>query len=103
MQVKFEVTVVLRKSRIELLISKFKNLRMQKNKANGQYHARISNIYESFTLGKKIPEEKLIRKVLRTLPERFTYKVVAIREEKNLETMKLEELIGSLHTFEMEF
>ena len=40
--------------------------------------------------------------MLRTLPERFAYKVAAIGEAKNLETMKLEELIGSLRTFEME-
>ena len=39
---------------------------------------------------------------MRTLPERFANKVTAIREAKNLETMKLEELIGSLRTFEME-
>ena len=40
--------------------------------------------------------------MLRTLPERFAYKATAIREANNLETMKLEELIGSLRTFEME-
>ena len=57
-----------------------------------RHHARISDISnESFILGQKIPEEKLIRKVLRTLPERFAYKVVTIGETKNLETMKLEE------------
>ena len=40
--------------------------------------------------------------MLRTLPERFAYKVAAIGEAKNLETVKLEELIGSFRTFEME-
>ena len=39
---------------------------------------------------------------MRTLPERFANKVAATGEAKNLETMKLEELIGSLRTFEME-
>ena len=60
----------------------------------------ISN--ESFIMEEKIPKEKLIRKVLRTLPKRFSYKVTAIREAKDLRTMKLEELIGSLRTFEIE-
>ena len=40
--------------------------------------------------------------MLRTLPKRFTYKATTIVEAKNLETMKLEELIGSLLTFKME-
>ena len=43
-----------------------------------------------------------MQKVVRTLLERFAYKAAAIREAKNFETMKLEELIGSLRTFEME-
>ena len=67
------------------------------------YHARISDISnELFILGEKILEEKFIRKVLRTLLERFTYKAASIGEAKNFETMKLKELIGSLRTFEME-
>ena len=93
----------MRKSRIEFLISKFENLLIYENETIGQYHARISDISnESFILGEKIPKEKLIQMVLRTLLERFAYKATAITEAKNLETMKLEELIGSLRTFEME-
>ena len=92
----------MRKSRIELLISKFENLQMEENETIRQYHARISYISkESFVLGEKILEEKLIWKVLRPLLERFAYKATAIGEAKNRETMKLEELIGSLRTFEM--
>ena len=61
LQVKFEGTTVVRKSRIELLISKFENLRMEENETIKQYHARISDISnESLILGEKIPEEKLI-------------------------------------------
>ena len=51
----------MRKSKIELLISKFENLRMEENETIGQYHARISDISnESFILREKILEEKLI-------------------------------------------
>ena len=39
----------MRTSRIELLISKFENLRMEENETIGQCHARVSNISnESF-------------------------------------------------------
>ena len=40
--------------------------------------------------------------MLRTLPESFTNNATAIREANNLETMKIEELIGSFCTLEME-
>ena len=51
LQVEFEGTTVVCKSRIELLISKFENLRVEENETNEQYHARISDISnESFIL-----------------------------------------------------
>ena len=59
----------MRKSRIELLISKFEDLRMEENETIGQYLARVKDISnESFILGEKIPKEKLIQKVLRRDP-----------------------------------
>ncbi|GAA0159281.1 hypothetical protein LIER_43475 [Lithospermum erythrorhizon] len=45
--------------------------------------------------------EKLVRKVLRTLPKRFAHKVTAIEEAQDLSTMIFDELMGNLLTFEM--
>ena len=56
---------------------------------------------ESFALGEKILEEKLMKKALRFLPSRFAYKVTTIREAKDLKIMRLEELMGSILTFEI--
>ncbi|XP_024019817.1 uncharacterized protein LOC112091153 [Morus notabilis] len=44
---------------------------------------------------------KLVSKTLRSLPQRFAYKVTAIEEAKNVQAMRLDELMGSLRTFEM--
>jgi hypothetical protein len=52
------------------------------------------------SLGKQISDVKLIRKILRSLPERFRIKVTTIEESKDLEEMKIEELVGSLQTYE---
>lgn len=54
----------------------------------------------SFNLGKRIPEAKILRKVMRFLPERFIPKVIAIEESKDLDAIKIEELQGSLQTYE---
>jgi len=35
------------------------------------------------------------------LPERFRIKVTTIKESKDLEEMKIEELVGSLQTYEL--
>ncbi|KAK5835007.1 hypothetical protein PVK06_010689 [Gossypium arboreum] len=45
--------------------------------------------------------EKLVRKVLRSLPKRFNIKVTFVEEAKNIEAMRIDELIGSLQTFEI--
>jgi hypothetical protein len=52
------------------------------------------------SLGKQISDVKLIRKILRSFPERFRVKVTTIEESKDLEEMKIEELVGSFKTYE---
>ena len=42
-----------------------------------------------------------MRKILRSLPESFRAKVTAIEESKDLDEIKIQELIGSLQTYEL--
>jgi hypothetical protein len=65
-----------------MLISKFKEIEMFQD------------------LRKSISDVKLIRKILRSLPEHFRIKVTTIEESKDLELMKIKELVGSLQTYE---
>ncbi|KAL4339871.1 hypothetical protein GQ457_08G027270 [Hibiscus cannabinus] len=48
--------------------------------------------------GEIIPEDKLVRKLIYSLPESWDSKKIAIIEAKNLKTLKLDELMGSLLT-----
>jgi hypothetical protein len=52
------------------------------------------------SLGKSVSDVKFIRKILRSLPKRFRIKVTTIEESKDLEEMKIEELVGSIQTYE---
>lgn len=54
---------------------------------------------ECVLLGEGISEGKMVRKILRSLPERFNYNVAAIKEARDLDTHS--ELISTLQTFEM--
>ena len=49
----------------------------------------------------QIPETTLVRKIVRYLPDRFSSKVIAIEESKDLDSMKVEDLMDSLRAFEM--
>ncbi|TYK00987.1 gag-pol polyprotein [Cucumis melo var. makuwa] len=66
------------------------------------YNERVLEIAnESFNLGEKIPESKIVRKVLRSILENFDIKVTTIEEAHDKPKLKLDELFGSLLTFEM--
>ena len=54
-----------------------------------------------FNLGEKTKDSKIVRKILRSLPESFRAKVIAIKESKDLDDIKIQELIGSLQTYEL--
>ncbi|KAA0038179.1 gag-proteinase polyprotein [Cucumis melo var. makuwa] len=56
---------------------------------------------ESLLLGEKIPDSKIVRKVLCSLSRKFDMKVTAIKEAHDITTLKLDELFGSLFTLEM--
>ena len=43
----------------------------------------------------------MVRKILRSLLDRFRAKVTAIEESKDVDSLKIDELVGSLQTFEM--
>ncbi|CAL9017139.1 unnamed protein product, partial [Prunus brigantina] len=50
---------------------------------------------------KKIPEDRVVKKILRSLPQRFQPKITAIEEIRDLNTLKVQELIGFIQTYEM--
>ena len=58
-------------------------------------------VFSKFNLGEKIEDSKFVRKILHSLPESFHAKVTAIEESKDLDEIKVQELIGSLQTYEL--
>ena len=55
----------------------------------------------AFNLGETILEPKIMRNVLKSLPERFHAKIMAIEESKDIEKIPLIELVGNLQTYEL--
>src|SRR3954465_5951499 len=97
-----EGTSKVKMSILQLLTTKFKNLRMRDDESIKDFYMNLLDIANtSGALGEKMSDEKLVRKILRSLPKRFDMKVTAIEEAQDISKMKVEELIGSLQTFEM--
>jgi hypothetical protein len=88
--------------RIQLLTTKFESLKMKEEETIQDYYMNVLDIANTFdSLGEKLSDEKLVRKILRSLPKRFDMKVIAIEEAQDISDMKIEELIGSLQSFEI--
>ncbi|XP_062114374.1 uncharacterized protein LOC133825452 [Humulus lupulus] len=67
-----------------------------------EFYEKLSDIAnEFFALGEKLDESVLVRKIVRVLPDRFDTKLLAMEEAKDFGKMKVEELMGSLRTFEL--
>ncbi|XP_075504434.1 uncharacterized protein LOC142541862 [Primulina tabacum] len=91
-----------RRTKLRMLTSKFESLRMKDNETIVEYDRRLcDNANEVFSLGDPMSNERLVSKVLRSLPEHFNIKICAIDESKDTSTLNLEDLIGLLRTFEM--
>ena len=58
-------------------------------------------VVSKFNLEEKTEDSKIVRKILQSLPESFRAKVTAIEEKKDLDDIKVQELISSLQTYEL--
>ncbi|WJX33335.1 hypothetical protein P8452_21550 [Trifolium repens] len=97
----YEGTTKVKQSKIQHLTSRFEALKMKDDENIQDFHLKLLDIGNSFeALGEKMSDEKLARKLLRSLPKRFDMKVTAIEEAHDISSMKMDELVGSLQTFE---
>ena len=74
---------------------------MSDDESFDSFYGRLNEIViAKLNLGEKIENTKVVRKILRSLPESFRAKVTAI-ENKDLDEIKIQELIRSLQTYEL--
>ena len=67
-----------------------------------KFYAKLKDIVNSaFNLRETIPKPKIVRKVLRSLPERFHDKITEIEESKDIDKIPLTKLVGNLQTYKL--
>ena len=75
---------------------------MYENQTFSFSYFQLSNILNSlFNLGEPIPNSKVVRKILRSLLGRFRPKVIVIEESKAIDSIRVDELVCSIQTYEM--
>ena len=75
---------------------------MSEDESFDSFYSKLNEVIISkFNLGEKMEDSKIVRKILRSLQESFRAKVTAIEESKDLDDIKVQELVDSLQTYEM--
>ena len=85
-----------------MLTTRFEEVNMSDDDSFDFFYGRLNKIViAKLNLREKIEDAKVVRKILRSLPKSFRAKVIAIEESKDLDEIKIQELIGSLQTYEL--
>ena len=75
---------------------------MKEAESFDEFYVKLKDIVNSaFNLRETIPEPKVLRKVLISLPQRFHAMITAIEESKDINKIPLTKLVGNLKTYEL--
>ena len=89
-------------TKLQMLTTQFEELRMSEDDSFDSFYSKLNEVVVGkFNLEEKTEDSKVIQKILRSLPESFRAKVTTIEESKDLDKIKVQELIGSFQTYEL--
>ena len=72
LQTTYKGTKAIKDSKLQRLTISFKEIKMEEDESFDEFYAKLKDIVNStFNLGKTIPEPKIVRKVLKSILERF--------------------------------
>ena len=77
-------------TKLQMLTTRFEELKMSKDESFNSFYSKLNEVVVSkFNLWEKMEDSKIVRKILRSLPESFHAKVIAIEESKDLDDIKV--------------
>ena len=79
LQTTYKGTKAIKDSKLQRLTTSFEEIKMEEDESFNEFYAKLKDIVNSaFNLGETVPEPKIVRKVLRSPPERFHAKITVI-------------------------
>ena len=98
----YEGSKTVKTVKLQRLTNSFEEIRIEEDETFDEFYAKLKDIVNStFNLGESIAKSKIVRKILRSLLERFHAKITTIEEAKDINQIPLTELVRNLQTFEM--
>ena len=88
-------------TKLQMFTTRFEQLKMSEDKSFDSFYGKLNEVViGKFNLGEKTKDSKMVKLILQSLSESFYVEVTAIEESKDLDEIKIQELIGSLQTYE---
>ena len=76
---------------------------MSDDESFDEFYAKLNDIANSaYNLGEIYDQPKIVRKILRSLSEDFRPKVTVITESKDVDSIPVDKLVGSLQSYELD-
>ena len=102
METTYEGTKKVKDTKLQMQTTQFEELKMSEDESFDSFYSKLNEVVnDKFNLGEKTEDSKVVRKILQSLPESFPAKVMAIEESKNIDEIKVQELVGSLQTYKL--
>ena len=90
-------------NKLQQLTTRFESIRMSDDECFDEFYAKLNDIVNSvYNLGEIHDQSKIVRKILRSLTEYFRPKVTTITESKDVDSIFVDELVGSLQSYELD-
>ena len=71
--------------------------------SDDELYTKLNDIVNfAYNLGEVYDQSKIVRKIFRSLTENFRPKVTAITESKDVDSIPVDELVGSLQSYELD-
>ena len=103
LQTVHEGTKAIKINKLQQLTTTFESIRMSDDESFDEFYTKLNDIVNStYNLSEIYDQPKIVRKILRSLTKDFRPKVTAITESKDVDSIPVDEIIGSFQSYELD-
>ena len=97
-------TKAIKINKLQQLTTRFESIKMSKDESFEEFYAKKLNdiVNSAYNLSEIYDQPKIVRKILRSLTKDFRPKVIVITESKDVDSIPVDELVGSLQSYKLD-